>query len=64
LRAVEHFEQILPIAQRLAAPDGRIVLLIGASQVGLAGSVLPDLKWIEPIAIPNSQSRVLVIGRR
>jgi 16S rRNA (guanine527-N7)-methyltransferase len=61
LRAVEKFERVLPVAQRLLKSEGRAVLLIGASQVELAKSGMA-MRWEEPIPIPLSQSRVLLIG--
>ncbi len=62
LRAVEHFDQILPIAAKLVRPGGRLVLLIGEDQIPAAGSLLPSFKWDNPYTIPNSQRRVLLIG--
>jgi len=61
LRAVEEFEAILPVVERLLKPEGRAALLIGASQVELAKSAT-QIKWQQPIPIPLSQSRVLLIG--
>ncbi len=62
LRAVERFERILPIALNLTKPRGRIAVLIGEAQVGLAQRTLPNVKWQAPIPIPLSKSRTLVIG--
>lgn len=64
LRAVERFGSILPIAARLLAPLGRLALLIGQAQLTRARSVARALIWPEPIPIPNSQSRVLIIAHR
>jgi 16S rRNA (guanine527-N7)-methyltransferase len=64
LRAVEHFETILPIAVRLVAPGGCLVLLIGRAQLTQAHNLAPELVWIPPIPIPLSASRVLAIGVR
>jgi len=61
LRAVEHFEAILPTAARLLAPKARLALLVGKSQLGQAHSTL-SLRWSEPIPVANSSSRVLLIG--
>lgn len=61
-RAVEHFARILPVALRLAMPGGRIAILIGRSQVLEARSLLPSVSWGEPVSIPNSRSRVLLVG--
>jgi len=64
LRAVERFEQILPIAASLLAPEGRLALLIGSAQFPVARTILCDLAWSAPIAIPNSQSRILAVARK
>jgi 16S rRNA (guanine527-N7)-methyltransferase len=64
LRAVERFDSILPIAARLAAPKGRLALLIGASQVEAAQSTLPDFTWRQPVPIPQSLNRVLLTGTK
>jgi 16S rRNA (guanine527-N7)-methyltransferase len=64
LRAVERFAVVLPIAARLVAPAGRLALLIGASQLHQAQTILPDFSWQDPLAVPSSQSRILFVGRR
>ena len=64
LRAVEHFETVLPIAARLVAPGGLLALLIGRAQLAQAHNLAPELVWIPPIPIPLSASRVLAIGVR
>ena len=64
LRAVEKFAEVLQPALRLVAPDGRLALLIGTSQIELAKSLLPELHWQESLAIPGGHSRVLLIGTR
>lgn len=61
-RAVEYFDLILPIACKLAKPGGRVAILIGDAQVGLAQSTLPEVKWQAPILIPLSKNRSLLIG--
>ncbi|HEY7352512.1 MAG TPA: 16S rRNA (guanine(527)-N(7))-methyltransferase RsmG [Terriglobales bacterium] len=63
-RAVERFEQVLVIAGKVAAQSGRIAALIGESQIELARSILPEIKWQTPVPIPESRSRVLLIGQR
>jgi 16S rRNA (guanine527-N7)-methyltransferase len=60
LRAVERFDEILPIAAALLAPKGRLALLIGQSQVARAHELLPALHWAKPLPIPLSESRVLL----
>jgi 16S rRNA (guanine527-N7)-methyltransferase len=64
LRAVEHFEKVLPIATGLVAPGGRLALLIGQAQLEQTHSLAPKLVWKPPIPIPLSASRVLAIGAR
>ena len=62
LRAVERFDLILPTARGLLRFGGRLALLIGAPQVDLARSILQELKWSDPIKVPLSDSRVLIVG--
>jgi 16S rRNA (guanine527-N7)-methyltransferase len=64
LRAVEHFESVLPIAASLVAPGGRLALLIGQAQLTQAHNLAPEITWTLPIPIPLSASRVLAIGVR
>ncbi len=64
LRAVERFADALPAANRLLGPAARLTLLISASQLETAYSVLPDLSWTQPIPVPQSKSRVLLVGNR
>jgi 16S rRNA (guanine527-N7)-methyltransferase len=62
LRAVERFAEALPIAARLLAPNGRLVLLIAASQVAAVRSALPHFTWADPIPVPQSNSRILLVS--
>jgi 16S rRNA (guanine527-N7)-methyltransferase len=62
LRAVERFGEILPIALRLVAKPGRLALMISSSQADQARSELPGLIWQETISMPESKSRVLLVG--
>lgn len=76
LRAVERFQEILPIAASLAraakpspgdpitpSPDSsRLALLIGASQLASAYALLPDFTWHAPLPLPNSRTRILLVG--
>ncbi len=64
LRAVERFEAILPTAAALVAPAGRLALLISSAQQTAARSALPDLTWSNPIPVPQSRSRILLVARR
>jgi 16S rRNA (guanine(527)-N(7))-methyltransferase RsmG len=64
LRAVERFEAILPTAASLVAPSGRLALLVGSAQQDRACSTLPHLSWSTHAHIPNSRSRLLLIGHK
>jgi 16S rRNA (guanine527-N7)-methyltransferase len=64
LRAVERFESSLPVAAGLVAPNGRLALLIGESQVDRARAIEPTLRWKDPLPIPLSANRVLLLGRK
>ena len=61
LRAVEHFEAILPQAVTLLAPRATLALLIGAAQLPRL-TAATTMKWHPPIPIPQSRTRVLSIG--
>jgi 16S rRNA (guanine527-N7)-methyltransferase len=62
LRAVEQFEIILPVAAALTAPAGRLALLIGEGQSDSAGRVMPGVEWSDPVSIPQSSNRILLVG--
>ena len=64
MRAVDKFDAALPVAAALVNEQGRLGLLIGASQVEAASRALPDFVWQEPIAMPESHQRVLLVGTR
>jgi|HubBroStandDraft_1064217.scaffolds.fasta_scaffold61558_1 16S rRNA (guanine(527)-N(7))-methyltransferase RsmG len=64
LRAVERFDAILPTAASLVAPTGRLALLISTAQQAQARSTVPNLAWSEPVPIPQSRSRILLVGHR
>ena len=62
LRAVERLPEVLPTAANLLAPQGRLALLIASSQLETTHSTLQHLSWDHPIPIPQSQSRILLVG--
>lgn len=63
LRAVENCAQALPIAADQVAPSGMLALLIGNRQIRAAELLLgPRLRLRDPIPIPLSQSRVVMVG--
>lgn len=63
LRAVEHFAAILSTAAALVAPAGRLALLISTTQQDQAQSTSLPLTWSNPIPVPHSRSRILLVGR-
>ena len=64
LRAVERFEAALPAAARLVAPQGHLALLIGSSQVSCVHELASGFRWNDPLPIPKSAQRVLLLGVR
>ena len=62
LRAVERFDTILPLAIKFLAPGARLALLIGSTQLPTLPHLAPAIDWHQPSSIPQSHSRVLVIG--
>jgi 16S rRNA (guanine527-N7)-methyltransferase len=63
LRAVEHFDQILPIATRLLLPSGRLALLISQAQLSQARTASPTLQWSTPFPVPHSAQRIIAIAK-
>jgi 16S rRNA (guanine527-N7)-methyltransferase len=61
LRAIERFGRMLPVAIRLLRRRGRIGLLISTSQLGSARAH-KQMNWSDPLPIPLSRERVLLIG--
>ncbi len=61
LRAVEHFETILPQAVTFLSRNATLAVLIGSAQIPRLTS-LTTLKWRPPIPVPQSHSRVLSIS--
>jgi 16S rRNA (guanine527-N7)-methyltransferase len=62
MRAVEKFDIILLIAEGLVKPSGRLALLISEVQIPIAKR-LSKLAWQNPIRIPMSAHKVLLIGK-
>ena len=61
-RAVERFQSILPTAVRLIASGGRLAILVSQTQADSVRTLVPDLNWSEPVKLPLSASRVVIIG--
>jgi 16S rRNA (guanine527-N7)-methyltransferase len=64
VRAVEKFNSVLPIAASLLEAHGELALLIGAAQAQAARTKLLHFEWKEPVGIPESRERVLLVGSR
>lgn len=64
LRAVEKFDSVLPVAASLLDRQGELALLIGAAQTQIARAKLEDFHWREPLGIPDSHERVLLLGTK
>jgi 16S rRNA (guanine527-N7)-methyltransferase len=62
MRAVESFEQALPVAAALVEQKGQIALMIGESQVTAAHRFAGEVEWREPIGVPGGHSRILLVG--
>jgi 16S rRNA (guanine527-N7)-methyltransferase len=63
MRAVEKFDTALTTAAGLVSPHGRLALLIGADQAVAAAMSSGELHWADPLPIPQSERRVLLVGR-
>jgi len=69
MRAVERFEEVLPVAARLVRQDqnevgraGALALLIGAAGADRIAQLLPGFRWGEPMLVPQSSGRLLLLG--
>jgi 16S rRNA (guanine527-N7)-methyltransferase len=62
LRAVEKFDSVLPVAASLVESGGKLALLIGASQAETARKTLPNFLWLNPILVPKSRERIVLLG--
>jgi len=64
IRAVERLFDILSTATRLLVPSGTFALLIGSAQVAAVQSALSDVRWLDPIPVPVSDTRTLLIASK
>jgi 16S rRNA (guanine527-N7)-methyltransferase len=62
LRAVERFVEVLPAAARLPGASGRLAILISRAQVDEARGILAGIRWENPVLMPGSEARVVMIG--
>ena len=64
LRAVEQFDRVLSDASALVKTGGDLLAMIGKDQIEAAKDSLPNYHWFEPIAIPLSDQRFGLIGKK
>ena len=64
LRAVERFEHVLPIAANLVAAHGRLAILVVRRQMESLAKLVPTFQWSEPVPIPLSEERILLVGHQ
>lgn len=64
LRAVEKFDQALPMAAQLTSAGGRIALMIGSGQTEAAKRLSSDVNWGKGIQVPCGTSRQLLVGTK
>lgn len=62
MRAVEKFESSATLAASLVSLEGRLAMMIGKAQIVPAKAILPGWRWLQPTIIPESQSRVVLVG--
>jgi 16S rRNA (guanine527-N7)-methyltransferase len=62
-RAVGHFDELLECSRRILRPSGRLVLWLGREGAQRL-SRSKWWRWGEPIAIPASSRRVLLVGEK
>jgi 16S rRNA (guanine527-N7)-methyltransferase len=62
MRAVEKMELAVPIAVQRAKQY--LVLLTTHSSAPAYRELVPELKWLEPIRLPDTEQMVVAIGRR
>jgi 16S rRNA (guanine527-N7)-methyltransferase len=63
VRAVGDLESLVPLSAVLLKPGGHLCLWVGNQQVRTIREANPELKWLEPVAIPLSHERKILAGR-
>jgi len=62
MRAVEKMELAIPIALRMV--ERYLVLLTTERSAREYGKLAPELRWLDPVRLPNSDQMILAIGGR
>ncbi len=64
MRAVDGQESLLQPASTLLRSGGLMLLMLGTKASETSTQALPDFKWAEPVLIPDSKSRIVLIGTK
>jgi 16S rRNA (guanine527-N7)-methyltransferase len=68
LRAVERMQEVLPVAARHVEAGGNLLVMTTTNDVAMLSATVNDFErgfeWQEPVLIPESESRVVLIGQR
>lgn len=62
LRAVERMELAIPVALRVV--ERYLILLTTERSVPVYKELAPELRWFEPVYLPNADQMILAIGQR
>lgn len=62
-RAVGELTRLVPDATELLAPGGRLSLWLTRSQIPALVRISSRLHWEEPIPVPLSRERVIIVGK-
>jgi 16S rRNA (guanine527-N7)-methyltransferase len=62
-RAVGHFDELLKCSRRILHPSGRLVLWLGTEDAQRLSRSM-EWRWRDPIAIPASSRRVVLVGEK
>ena len=62
MRAVGHLDRLLPLLGRLLLPQGQVVLFLGTAVADQARK-LGGFAWREPVPVPGSERRVILVGQ-
>ena len=61
-RALGRYEDLIAWAKSRISPNGKLVLLVGVNDANRLGQI-PGWEWAEPVDVPNSESRVVFVGK-
>ena len=63
LRAVGGLRSLVPAAASLLKPGGHLCLWVGSQQVAEISKMDAEFQWLEPVPIPLSQERKILVGK-